>query len=122
MELCTNKIRVYEFEIEKATQELSKEREMYKELSATYDFLEELESIEGLNIDNVKKNVDLNKSLDSSVLLNQSLDSSNISNGSRMFPIDRLLETPPFMDLDDDTLDPFLLFAEKMRTMLVTEE
>ena len=49
------------------------------------------------------------------------MEMSNHS-GSKVFPIDKLIETAPHVDLSEDSLDPFLLFSEKMRTMLVAEE
>ena len=72
-----------------------------------------------MSIDDIRRNAD-NSKADTSVILNQSIDSNNTSM-TKVFPLDKLLETSPFEDLNDDKLDPFFLFTEKMRTMLVTE-
>lgn len=72
-----------------------------------------------MNIDDVKKNNEHYNKADQSSFLNQSIEISNAS--SKIFPLEKLLETSPFDDLSEDKLDPFLMFTEKMRTMLVAE-
>jgi hypothetical protein len=69
-------------------------------LSATYDFLEDIEAIEYMSIDEVKRNADghtVSKG-DTSVVLNTSIDSNNTSM-SKVFPLEKLLEVSPFDNL-----------------------
>lgn len=40
---------------------------------------------------------------------------------TKVFPLEKLLEVSPFEDLSEERLDQFLLFTEKLRTMLVME-
>lgn len=75
-----------------------------------------------MSIDEVKRNADghtVSKG-DTSVVLNTSIDSNNTSM-SKVFPLEKLLEVSPFDNLSEERLDQFLLFTDKLRTMLVTE-
>ena len=48
------------------------------------------------------------------------LDKSNLSH--RVFPQETLLEISPFEDLTEEQLDPFLLFHDKLLSVLISEK
>lgn len=51
-----------------------------------------------MNVEDVKRNVETQAKHDTSAILNQSIDISNTSM-TKVFPLDKLLETSPFDDL-----------------------
>lgn len=57
--------------------------------------MEDIDAIEYMIVDDVKKNADVHNKSDTSVILNQSIDISNTSM-TKAFPLERLLETSPF--------------------------
>lgn len=55
------------------------------------------------------------------MLMNKSMSMSS-DKSARMFPIEQLLATSPFQDLDEEAIDPFLLFHDKLISFLMSEK
>lgn len=68
------------------------------------------------------KHIEQNSSfLEASMLMNKSMSMSN-DKSVRIFPIEQLLATSPFEDFDEEGIDPFLLFHDKLISFLMSEK
>ena len=67
---------------------------------STYDFLEELEEIEGMKVEGFRSG-EQKSMMESSIFLNQSV-SMDKSMSTKIFPLEQLLVTSPFDDFDEE--------------------